>query len=250
MNPINQALADASNDSYGNRTQNDVEQRKKVQLDGKSYEVFGYASDLTTGFHATAYQDVATGEIIIAYRGTDPGLLAGETKAEKVDHALTTLQDIAVDAKMVRDTVNAQTPAADAFTAQMIAKAARQGIPKDHVFAAGHSLGGAHAEKEAAKFGLRGAAYNGFGAAGLIDGPPQPGFQFTNYRMAGDVVSAASPHIGEVVSLASQDDLQSGAGLARATGRAAQDLASAWRRRRARPARMGPPSSPGAAGGA
>jgi len=42
--------------------------------------------------------------------------------------------------------------------------------------------------------------------------------------MAGDVVSAASPHIGEVVSLTSQDDLRSGAGLARATGRAAHDL--------------------------
>ncbi|KTF37898.1 hypothetical protein OZ12_15000, partial [Xanthomonas translucens pv. translucens] len=90
--------------------------------------------------------------------------------------------------------------AADAFTAQMIAKAARQGIPKEHVFAAGHSLGGAVAEIEAAKYGLRGATFNGFGAADLIDGPPQPGFHLSNYRMAGDVVSAASPHLGEVVS--------------------------------------------------
>ncbi|RBF18751.1 hypothetical protein BRN63_16675 [Xanthomonas oryzae pv. oryzae] len=46
--------------------------------------------------------------------------------SEKADHALATLQDIAVDAKMVRDTVNAQTPAADAFTAQMIATAPRK----------------------------------------------------------------------------------------------------------------------------
>ncbi|WP_409976210.1 hypothetical protein, partial [Xanthomonas graminis] len=71
--------------------------RKKVQLDGKWYQVFGYANDPITGFHATAYQNVATGGVIIAYRGTDPGLFAGATKAEKADHALTTLQDIAVD---------------------------------------------------------------------------------------------------------------------------------------------------------
>ncbi|WP_241753338.1 hypothetical protein [Xanthomonas translucens] len=209
MKPIDQALADASNDSYANRSQNDVETRKKVQLDGKWYQVFGYANDPITGFHATAYQNVATGGVIIAYRGTDPGLFSGATKAEKAGHALTTLQDIAVDAKMVRDTVNAQTAAADAFTAQMIAKAARQGILKEHVFAAGHSLGGAVAEIEAAKYGLRGATFNGFGAADLIDGPPQPGFHLSNYRMAGDVVSAASPHLGEVVSLASQEDIQS-----------------------------------------
>ncbi|WP_409976710.1 hypothetical protein [Xanthomonas graminis] len=110
---------------------------------------------------------------------------------------------------MVRDTVNTQKAAADAFTEQMIAKAAAQGIPKSQVFAACHSLGGAHAEREAAKYGLRGATYNGFGAADLIDGPPQPGCQLTNYRMAGDMVSAASPHLGEVVSLASQEDVQS-----------------------------------------
>ena len=225
MKPIAQALADAANDSYANRPQSDVDNNSKyVSLDGQKYQVFGYANDPTTGFHATAYRNRDTKEVIIAYRGTDPGLFAGETKAEKVGHALTTLQDIAVDAKMVRDNINAQKPAADAFTEQMIAKAAAQGIPKDHVFAAGHSLGGAHAEREAARYGLRGSTYNGFGAADLIDGPPQPGCQLTNYRMAGDVVSAASPHIGEVVSLASQDDLQSGAGFASATGRAAYDL--------------------------
>ncbi|QNH20248.1 hypothetical protein HEP73_01147 [Xanthomonas sp. GW] len=210
MNPINQALADAANDSYANRPQSDLEKQKRVLLDGRNYQVFGYANDPATGFHATAYQSIdKPHNVIIAYRGTDPGLFAGETKAEKVDHALTTLQDIAVDAKMVRDNINAQKPAADAFTEQMIAKAAAQGIPKDHVFAAGHSLGGAHAEREAARYGLRGSTYNGFGAADLIDGPPQPGCQLTNYRMAGDVVSAASPHIGEVVSLASQEDVQS-----------------------------------------
>ncbi|AJC45809.1 hypothetical protein [Xanthomonas sacchari] len=211
MKVIDQALADASNDSYANRSQRDVgDNNKYVSLDGQDYKIFGYASDPATGFHATAYQSVASPHnVIVAYRGTDPGLFSGKSGAEKADHALTTLQDIAVDAKMVRDTVNAQKAAADAFTEQMIAKAAAQGIPKTQVFAAGHSLGGALAELEAAKYGLRGATYNGFGAADMIDGPPQPGFQLTNYRMAGDVVSAASPHVGEVVSLASQEDIQS-----------------------------------------
>ncbi|MET7142406.1 hypothetical protein M3S04_11725 [Xanthomonas sp. PPL139] len=210
MSHMDQVRADAANDAYVNRSQRDVETSKAVSLDGKDYTVFGYANDPTTGFHATAYQNVAAPhDVIIAYRGTDPALFSGATSAERRDHALTTLQDIAVDAKMVRDNVNPQKAAADAFTADMLAKAASRGIPSDQISVAGHSLGGALAELEAAKYGLRGATFNGYGAAQLTDGPAQPGCQLTNYRMAGDVVSAASPHIGQVVSLASQDDIES-----------------------------------------
>ncbi|WP_211286568.1 hypothetical protein, partial [Xanthomonas albilineans] len=209
MNPVDQARADAANESYKSRSQSEVDKPKRIHLGGQDYNVFGYASDSITGFHATAYKSLAKPyNIIIAYRGTDPALFSGETKAEQASHALTTLQDIAVDATMVRDAVNPQKAAADAFTAQMLAKAAKQGIPKDHVTVAGHSLGGALAQIEAAKYGLAGSTYNAYGARGLTDGAPQPGCHVTNYRMAGDVVSAASPHVGSMVSLASHEDVQ------------------------------------------
>lgn len=202
--------ADAANDSYANRSQSDVEKKASVTLDGRQYQVFGYASDPVSGFHATAYRSVAVPyNVIIAYRGTDPALFSGKTNSEKVDHALTTMQDIAVDATMVRDAVNPQRSAADAFTQAIIDKAAKLGVSKNHIFVAGHSLGGTLAEIEAANFGLAGSTYNAYGAAGLLNGPPKPGTHLTNYRMAGDVVSAANAHIGEVVSLASKEDVQS-----------------------------------------
>ena len=204
-----QERADAANDSYSNRSQSDIARRTEVTLGGQKYRVFGYCSDPISGFHATAYQNEATGDIVIAYRGTDPGLFSGKTNADKIGHALTTVQDIAVDATMVRDAVNPQRGAADAFTQAMIDKAARQGITKDHIFVAGHSLGGTLAEIEAANFGLVGSTYNAYGAVGLLSSPPKPGTHLTNYRMAGDVVSAANAHIGEVVSLASEEDVRS-----------------------------------------
>ncbi len=210
MSLSDQARADAAVNSYRNRSQSEVDSTKRIYLAGDKYTVFGYANDPISGFHATAYQTVEKPHrIIIAYRGTDTDLFTGETKAEKRSHALTTLQDIAVDATMVRDAVNPQKAAADAFTAQMLAKAAEQGIPKDDVTVAGHSLGGALAQIEAAKYGLAGSTYNAYGARGLTDGTPQPGCHVTNYRMANDVVSAASPHVGSMVSLASHDDVQS-----------------------------------------
>ncbi|WP_426701822.1 hypothetical protein ACPPVV_02050 [Rhodanobacter sp. Col0626] len=197
MSSSPQASAAAASDAYNNRSQSDIG-TKFPPLDGQKYEVFGYKDDPVTGFHATAYQNLATGEIIIAYRGTDPDFKK---------HPGTMLQDIAVDATMVRDAINPQKDEADAFTAAMIAKAAQQGISKDHVSVAGHSLGGTLAQIEAAKFGLRGATLNAFGAVGMTDGPPAPGCQLTNYRMAGDPVSAANAHIGTVVSLASPEDV-------------------------------------------
>ncbi|WP_425513034.1 lipase family protein, partial [Xanthomonas albilineans] len=209
MNPADQKPADAAIDSYRNRSQSEVGRPKHIPLGGQYYTVFGYANDPISGFHATAYQTVEKPHrIIIAYRGTDPGLFSGETKAEKLDHALTTVQDIAVDATMVRDAVNPQKAAADAFTAQMLAKAAEQGIPKDHVTVAGHSLGGALAQIEAAEFGLRGATFNAYGAVSLRHHVPEGGTAVTNYVLAGDPVSAASRHYGTVVTLATPENVQ------------------------------------------
>ncbi|WP_155394082.1 XVIPCD domain-containing protein [Xanthomonas albilineans] len=209
MNLADQKRADAANDSYFNRSQSEVGKPKPIHLGGADYTVFGYANDPITGFHATAYRSVEVPHnIIIAYRGTDPGLFTGETKAEKASHALTTVQDIAVDATMVRDAVNPQKAAADAFTAQMLAKAAARGIPKDHVTVAGHSLGGALAQIEAAEFGLRGATFNAYGAVSLRHHVPEGGTAVTNYVLAGDPVSAASRHYGTVVTLATPENVQ------------------------------------------
>ncbi|CBA16811.1 hypothetical protein XACN24_11390 [Xanthomonas albilineans] len=209
MNPADQKRADAANDSYFNRSQSEVGKPKPIHLGGADYTVFGYANDPITGFHATAYRSVEVPHnIIIAYRGTDPGLFTGETKAEKASHALTTLQDIAVDATMVRDAVNPQKAAADAFTAQMLAKAAARGIPKDHVTVAGHSLGGALAQIEAAKYGLAGATFNAYGAVSLNHHVPEGGSAVTNYVLAGDPVSGASRHYGTVVTLATPENVQ------------------------------------------
>jgi hypothetical protein len=202
MSPNPQVSAAAASNSYTDLSQRDVERQQSVSLESKNdYTVFGYKNDPVTGFHATAYREVAPPHnIIIAYRGTDPDFHG---------HKLTMAQDIAVDATMVRDAVNPQKGEASAFTAEMIDKAARLGIPKEQVTVAGHSLGGTLAEIEAAKFGLHGTTLNAYGAEGLTDGPPAPGCQLTNYRMAGDPVSAANAHIGTVVPLASPEDVAS-----------------------------------------
>ena len=196
--PDPEVSAAAASDAYTNRSQSDVIKPAQVFLNHHEYQVFDYKDNPKTGFHATAYQDITTHEIIIAYRGTDPDILR---------HTRTTFQDAAVDATMVKDKVNPQEADAQAFTQEVLDKAQKHGIFKDKITVAGHSLGGALAEIEAWKFGLRGATFNGYGAVDLGYKVPEGGQQLTNYVMAGDPVSAASHHFGEVKVLATKDDI-------------------------------------------
>ncbi|WP_307734355.1 XVIPCD domain-containing protein [Xanthomonas albilineans] len=200
MSSVDQARADAAVDAYNNRPQSDVGKANKfANLDGSQYMIFGYKSDPSTGFHATAYINIDTNHIIIAYRGTDPDML---------HHTRTTLSDAVADLTMVRDRVNPQKAAADAFTREMLDKAHARGISQDHITVAGHSLGGALAQIEAAEFGLRGATYNAYGAVSLSHHVPEGGTAVTNYVLAGDPVSAASRHYGTVVTLATPENVQ------------------------------------------
>ena len=43
----------------------------------------------------------------------------------------------------------------------------------------------------------------------MTDGPPKPRVHLLNYRMAGDVMSTANTHVGEVMTLASKEGVRS-----------------------------------------
>jgi hypothetical protein len=178
-------------DSYKDREVNE-----DVVLGGITYRVKDHVDNPKTGFQATAYRRVDTGEVVIAYRGT-------EFDREPV-------HDGVVDAGMALAGVNAQVRDADAFTRRVLDKAktdAEKSNQPLNVTVTGHSLGGTLAELEAHKYGLKGETFNAFGAAGLVHGVPKGGHQVINLGRAGDPVSAASAHFGEVRVYAAQQDI-------------------------------------------
>jgi hypothetical protein len=178
-------------DSYKDREVNE-----DVVLGGITYRVKDHVDNPKTGFQATAYRRVDTGEVVIAYRGT-------EFDREPV-------HDGVVDAGMALAGVNAQVRDADAFTRRVLDKAktdAEKSNQPLNVTVTGHSLGGTLAELEAHKYGLKGETFNAFGAAGLVHGVPKGGHQVINHVRAGDPVSAASAHFGEVRVYAAQQDI-------------------------------------------
>lgn len=70
MNPGANISAAAASDAYKDRPGN-ISDNKPVYFDGHEYHVFGYKEDPSTGFHGTAYQNAASGEVVIAYRGKE-----------------------------------------------------------------------------------------------------------------------------------------------------------------------------------
>jgi hypothetical protein len=170
---------------------------KDIVLDGVSYRPLDHFDDPKTGFQATAYQNKVTNEVIIAYRGTE---FDREAK-----------QDGLADAAMTFKGTNVQAAESTAFTQRVIdAAKANAELTKQpvNVTVTGHSLGGTLAEINAYKFGLHGETFNAFGAAGLAMGIPAGGNQVIDNVRATDVVSAASPHFGQVRVFAVAQDTQ------------------------------------------
>jgi hypothetical protein len=169
---------------------------KPKELGGVTYEAIDVENNPHTGFQATAYKRMDTGEIVIAYRGT-------EFDREPV-------HDGGVDAGMVLTGVNLQTADSEAFTQRVLEKAHLDADLHHRplqVTVTGHSLGGTLAELNASKYGLKGETFNAYGAAGLREGVPEGGTQVIDHVRAGDLVSAASPHFGEVRVYAAQKDI-------------------------------------------
>lgn len=184
------ALADHSygRDQQGNRVDLASLVGKSTVIDGVSYRVLAHV-DRPSGYQGTIYQREDTRDIVVAHRGTEfgrepfrDGLLA--------------------DGGMVVARANSQANDAIALTRQATELARQQGqsrgIATPEVTVTGHSLGGTLAQITAHHFDLRGETFNAYGAASLDRRIPEGGSRVTNHVMAGDLVSAASPHYGQV----------------------------------------------------
>lgn len=169
---------------------------KSTVIGGETYRVLAYA-DKPSGYQGAVYQRVQTGEIIVAHRGTE---FERQTVADLVK----------TDGLMAFSRFNLQADDAIALT-QIAVEAARKHAERNDtavpaITHTGHSLGGTLAQISGHYYGHGGETFNAYGAASLnIRNPatgefyrlPEGGNAFVNHVMAGDMVSAASPHYGQ-----------------------------------------------------
>jgi hypothetical protein len=197
-----QQYADLSDDAYANREIGITPpgKHRTVEMHGVKYEILEHYRNPANGYAGTIYQQVETGDIVVAHRGTEVKNIPGVV----MDLAYT-------DGSMVLGRVNPQANDAIELTKRAIEAAEREGRKPGHhtpeVTVTGHSLGGCLAQITAHHFDLRGETFNAYGAASLGMRIPEGGDRVLNHVMSSDLVNSASPHYGQVRIYASQKEI-------------------------------------------
>ena len=137
-----------------------------VQVDARS---------LQSGFYAEVYRNTATGEIAIAYRGTEP----------------TDGGDLRADYGIATGRADRQFGEALDF-ADKVAKA----YPQSPISTTGHSLGGSLAQYASGVFNVPGETFNAPGIKNMSGLLPMTGNNVTNWVVPTDIVGNYGEHVG------------------------------------------------------
>ncbi|CAE1138536.1 DUF6792 domain-containing protein [Xanthomonas euroxanthea] len=172
------------------------ENSRTANIGGVPYKRLEYV-DTPSGYQGTIYQRIDTGEIVVAHRGTE------FDRQPKQDGAY-------ADGGMVATRHNNQAADAIELTRHAMEIAERRGKRDGRtpvVTVTGHSLGGNLAQVSAHHFGIKGETFNAYGAVSLDRRIPEGGTDVINHVMAGDAVSAASRHYGQVKLYATPQEI-------------------------------------------
>lgn len=185
MSITSQQYAALSDDVYKAPKETGPSSRPE-DIGGILYKRLKYV-DNPSGYQGIVYQRVDTKEIIVAHRGT-------ETARQLKEDGLYT------DGGMVTARYNNQAAEALELTRYALNYAHEfgKGGRTPEVTVTGHSLGGDLAQVTAHHYGLKGETFNAYGAVSLDRRIPEGGHDVINHVMAGDAVSAASKHYGQV----------------------------------------------------
>ncbi|MFA8567148.1 DUF6792 domain-containing protein [Xanthomonas campestris pv. campestris] len=194
MSLTSQQYAALAKDAYDEPPETGASSRP-VDIGGITYKRLEYV-DSPSGYQGIIYQRIDTNEIIVAHRGT-------ETERELNQDGVYT------DGGMVAARHNRQAAEAIELTKHALVYAQKLGKDGEtlDVAVTGHSLSGNLAQVTAHHFSLKGETFNAYGAVSLDRRIPEGGTDVINHVMAGDAVSAASKHYGQVKLYATQQEI-------------------------------------------
>lgn len=169
---------------------------KYIESDTRQYEVLYVSPPSATNYRGAVVRDITTKQLIVTNKGTDP--LSGH--------------DLIADYGMGMMGAPTQWPEAAATMRWALDYARKQQIPLSDVSTTGHSLGGAHAQLQAAMAGVHAKTFNAYGADTMakrlgmdVDSAHE---RVVNHRMYHDPVSAIARPIGSTVDYMDHADYQ------------------------------------------
>jgi hypothetical protein len=203
MSLSHQQYADLAGDAYKDYSVGVRQpgQKDEIVLNGVTYNILEHYSNPRNGYQGTIYERADTGDMVVSHRGTE------------VDKGIKPIVQDALytDGSMALTRINPQAQDAIELTRRAVQRAEVFSDLKGHtpqVTVTGHSLGGCLTQITAHHFDLRGETFNAYGAASLNMRIPEGGNTVLNHVTAGDTVSAASPHFGQVRVYAAPNEVQ------------------------------------------
>ena len=180
--------AEFSKDAYNTYTEADVAAGNAsfTMKDDSNWKVLKVSKDEATGYYGAAYLNEATGEIVVAYRGTQE------------------LGDVIPDIQIGVSNVPNQYDAAKQFYDEIADLAQGLGSPQPTI--TGHSLGGALGQLVGASTGTTTYTYNAPGVKGILENHPEMAgdgnySNISNYNAQYDVISEFGTQIGNIHEL-------------------------------------------------
>lgn len=160
---------------------------KNIHSDVHEYEVLYVSPPSATNYRGAVFRDVETKQLVVANMGTDFG----------------NIHDVLSDVGMGAMGAPTQWPEAAQTMRWAMGYAKDHSVPPSNISATGHSLGGAHAQLQAAMFGVHAETFNAYGAATMAErlGLDVEAAQslVVNHRMFHDPVSALAEPVGRTV---------------------------------------------------
>jgi hypothetical protein len=198
---------------------------EEIRSNTRFYEVLYVSPPSATNYRGAVVRDEATGQLIIANKGTDPS----------------SIHDITADLGMGMMGAPTQWPEAAATMRWALHHAEKRHIPVSDISITGHSLGGALAQLQAAmpeSAGIHAETFNTYGARSMAEGlgldARAAEDRVVNHRMYHDPVSTLADSIGRSVDYMDHADYQrhkqgglSPVGEVGAVGRA-HDIGNFW----------------------
>lgn len=167
-----------------------------IKSDTREYTIRYVSPPSATNYRGAVVQDADTGQLIVTNKGTD----------------FRNIHDTMTNVGMVAMGASTQWPEAAETMRQALAIARDKHISPSNISTTGHSLGGAHAQLQAAMFGVHAETFNAYGAATMarhlgLNVQAAQGL-VVNHRMYHDPVSVMAEPVGRTVDYMDYPDYQ------------------------------------------
>ncbi|OWT52703.1 MULTISPECIES: hypothetical protein [Bacillus] len=207
-----QAYRELANGAYKSDERKEINNKRGSEVWEPIHPKGAKLHDKETGFDATVYQNTVTGDVVVAYRGTEGGESLDRSVPDFITDARYILmgQNPIQDGEKIDPYDKSQVIAANQFTQSVsLLEIVKKEYPNQKISTTGHSLGGANAQFASAICGVPAVTYSAPGVYDMlpkdiqkkVDAGEYKG-QITNYINPKDTISGGAlredkTHIGD-----------------------------------------------------